>query len=233
VGVRTISEVAFDLWANEEGLLDRLGLVSPEVHEPGAQCWRYTGTKLDLQKREVVHTFSRGVGMREWAFRPWEGGRPDFEPVLEITIQTLRIKATEAWRSASVLLAEAVSDGRAVIEGRVRSPLNEPQSIPASAWSFIEINDWSAQTGQGEGIGELYDLCEAVPNRDEPTEAKVGRLLALVRAELAEMHPNGVPNHLTDAQLYWDVSQRFEAKGIQRKPSLDTVKRAADRRKQK
>jgi len=130
--------------------------------------------------------------MREWAFRPWEGGRPDFEPVLEITIQTLRIKATEAWRSASVLLAEAVSDGRAVIEGRVRSPLNEPQSIPASAWSFIEINDWSAQTGQGEGIGELYDLCEAVPNRDEPTEAKVGRLLALVRAELAEMHPNGV-----------------------------------------
>lgn len=234
MGDRTISEIAFDLWASEQGLLDRLGLAAPERHEAGTQCWRYAGTKLDLQKREVVHTFSRGVGMKEWSFKPWEGGRPEFEPVLEVTIHTLRIKAKEAWRSASDALDAAVADGRVVISGRVGSPLNEPQIIPASAWSFVEIDDWSAATGEGQGIGEIFDLREGNVNTSgDLTDAKVGRLEALVRAELAEMHPNGIPDGLTDAQLHWDVSKHFDAKGIKRKPSLDTVKRAAGRRKRK
>lgn len=234
MGNRSISEVAFDLWVEEDGLLDRLSLAAPERHDPGAQCWRYAGTNLDHQRRKVVHTFSRGVGVQEWSFNPWEGDRPDFEPVLEGTIHTLRIKANEAWRSASDALDAAVADGRVMISGRVGSPLNEPQSIPSSAWAFVDVDDWTSRTGEGQGIGEIYDLREAiVDSTGEPADAKVGRLEALVRAELAVMHPKGIPDSLTDAQLHWDVSKHLEGKGIERKVSLDTVKRAADRRKRK
>lgn len=235
MGSRTIAEIAFDLWVGEDdGLIDRLGLAAPERHEAGTQGWRYASTKLDLQRREVVHTFSRGVGVQDWSFKPWESGRPNFEPILEVTIQMLRVKATEAWRSASDALDAAVADGRVTISGRVGSPLNEPQSIPSSAWAFVDVDDWTSRTGEGQGIGEIYDLREAiVDSTGEPADAKVGRLEALVRAELAVMHPNGIPDSLTDAQLHWDVSKHLEGKGIERKVSLDTVKRAADRRKRK
>lgn len=232
VGNRTISEIAFDLWAKEDALLDRLCLAAPERHEAGTQCWQYAGTTLDGQKREIVHTFSRGVGTRQWSFRPWEGGRPDFEPVLEVTIHTLRIKAKEAWDSASDALDASVADGRVVISGRAGSPLNEPQSIPSPAWSFVEVDDWSAATGEGQGMGQIFDLRETAPHKSDRSGAeKVGRVVGSIQAELAEIYPNGVPAHLTDLQVHGDVTKHFEAKGIRRKPSLDSVKRAVKRRK--
>lgn len=228
---RTIAEIAFDLWSEEVGLVDRLGLAAPERHDAGTQCWRYSGTKLDLKKRAIVHTFSRGVGVQEWSFSPWEGERPDFGPVLEVTIHTLRIKAREAWRSASDAIGAAGADGRVAISARVGSALNDPQIIPSSAWSFVEVDDWSAATGEGQGMGQIFDLREAAPDGSKSTVEKVGRVVEAIQAQLAEIYPNGVPAHLTDLQIHGDVTKHFEAKGLRRKPSLDSVKRAIGRRK--
>lgn len=235
MGHRSISEVAFDLWVEEEGLLDRLGLAAPERHDAGAQCWRYSGTKLDNQRRKVVHTFSRGVGLQEWSFDPWEGDRPDFEPVLEVTMHTLRTKAKEAWHSASDALDAAVADGRVVISGRIGSPVADPQSFPRSAWPFIDIDDWSAATGEGQGMGDIFDLREYGSSEEVQVEDRddLGRFASAVKAELAKIYPTGIPAHLTDKELHSDVCKHYALAGIGRQPSLDTVKRAAGRRKQK
>jgi hypothetical protein len=230
VGSRTIAEIAFDLWVEEEdGLIRRLGLATPERHEAGTQCWQYANTALDIQNRVVVHTFTRGVGTRQWSFRPWEGDRPNFEPVLEVTIQTLRIKAKEAWRSASDALDAAVADGRVVIAARIGSPLNDPQSLPASAWAFVEVGDWAACTGNGNGIGELYDLREAQAAA-VVAKSKGGRLLKVAEEAVAALYPNGVPSHVTNDQLRGSIDVYLNQHGIDRVVSLDTAKRAAGRR---
>lgn len=235
MGDRTISEIAFDLWASEQGLLDRLGLAAPERHEAGTQCWLYAGTALDVRKREVVHTFTRGAGTRQWSFSPWDGGRPDFEPVLEITIHMLRTKAKEAWRSASDALDAAVADGRVVIAGRIGSPVADSQSFPSSAWAFIDIDDWSAATGEGQGMGDIFDLREFEATEDVQFEDSddLGRFASAVKVELAKIYPMGIPAHLTHKELHNDVCKHYTLAGINRQPSLDTVKRAAGRRKQK
>lgn len=228
MGERSISEVAFDLWVEEDGLLDRLSLAAPERHDPGAQCWRYAGTNLDHQRRKVVHTFSRGVGVQEWSFNPWEGDRPDFEPVLEGTIHTLRIKANEAWRSASDTLDAAVADGRIVISARVGSPMNEPQNIPFSAWTFVKVNDWSACTGDGEGVGDLYDLRETPPVG--AAKPKGGKLLKAAEDAIAVLYPNGVPDHLGNDEVRGAINAHLKTHDPKLQVSLDTAKRAAGRR---
>lgn len=229
MGSRTIAEVAFDLWVEEEdGLIQRLGLAAPERHEAGTQCWQYANTALDIQNRVVVHTFTRGVGTRQWSFRPWEGDRPDFEPVLEVTIHTLRTKAREAWRSASDALDAAVADGRAVISARAGSPLNEPQSIPSSAWALVEVDDWKACTGSGEGIGELYDLGEV--SSAEATKLKGGRMLNAAKEAVAVLYPNGVPQHLGNDEVRGAINAHLKKHDPKLEVSLDTAKRAAGRR---
>jgi hypothetical protein len=224
-----ISEVAFDLWSKKIGLVDRLSLAAPERHEAGTQCWRYAGTALDVQKREIVHTFMRGAGRRQWSFGPWADDRPDFEPVLEVTLHTLRVKARDAWRSASAALDDAVADGRVVIAGRIGSPVSDLQTILPSAWSFVEVDDWSANTGIGEGIGELYDLREAQV-AVEVAKSSGGILRKVAEEAVAAIYPNGVPSHVTNDQLRGSIDGYLKQQGIDREVSLDTAKRAAKRR---
>ena len=232
---RTIAEIAFDLWAKERGLLNRLGLVAPERHRTATPCWRYAGTTLDLQRREVVHTFSLGSGMREWSFSPWAPKQPDFQPVLELTIHTLRSKAMEAWRSASAPLYAAAADGNILVAGRIGSPLNDLRPITPAAWPFVEVVNWHAATGEGEGIGEIYDLREIEAPEDSKSEDgdDLGRFAAAVKVELAKIYPTGVSANLTDKELHAEVCKHYALIGINRQPSLDTVRRAAGRRKQK
>ena len=227
---RTISDIAFDLWAADSTLVARLKLVAPEKHAAQGQGWHYESTSLDLSKREVVHTFRRGGGTRIWSFKPWSGGRPDFEPVLDLTVHTLRIKAAEAWRAADQCLRQTIERDGLVVAGRVGSPLAEPQTLPAAAWPFIEIDDWDAGTADSADIGPIYDLIESRPiEPNKPTSEKSNSRAVAARA-LKEMYPNGPPSSMPNSKLHDAVLKHFKASGIERSVSLDTVMRAAGRK---
>jgi hypothetical protein len=101
----------------------------------------------------------------------------------------------------------------------------------------------ATEPGQAGGIGALDHVAEIVDQRPEPQATESGLQLpasvkkrpqskrAIIEGVLRDLFPQGVPDTVLHKELFIQVAKEMEKRRVLFEPKLDTILRAAGRRK--
>ena len=124
----------------------------------------------------------------------------------------------------------------------------EPDETPAVGTNSSPtepIPSAATEPGQAGGIGALDHVAETVDQRPEPQATESGPQLPASRPRqkyqetkrditkkvVDELYPQGVPSTVLNGDLYHEVGDEMQRRGIKFVPKPDTILRAAGRRK--
>lgn len=238
---------AFRMAATNPHLRAQLDLAVPEKfpardpNEWGTLCfWEFTSITIDEDGCRIVYRFERTrsgiLETKDWTLVPWAPeGAPSFEPVLSLTLQTLKLKARVAWEAIGAALSAALTSGSVTARARIGSPVaSERSRVPVDAWLNYDIDDWGLGTASSDGGGEKLYAIQVREGREQdqtPDKPKRAPQLELAIKAISEIYPEGVPDNVPDQTLQSDVEIHLAAQGEKRFPSKDTIRRARGSRK--